>query len=385
MDKQTLSNYGWIVICILVIVVMLALAIPFGNFTAGSFKSTTEGFFNVNEEALNSADISVPSLEMQYTNMPNVSRPINPNGGAALPGGSGGTGDGTGDSNGGSENQGGGTGNQGGGAGNPGISYTPLTTGNAYAIYDSSTQGLYFVRAASEPAVGSTFTASSGREINVTKVYSNFENKTDYCVYNNWDESDQNVFPGWHEYKDSVVYIEAIDVIRPKNMEGWFLRFGQCTEAYLGNFDTSSVTSMRMTFQGVGNDATPTKTFENMLMLGAGIGWTPEMERIALTYEYYGDYGGVIRGMQNWNTSNVTNMECMFANVGGYGSGWGMYVDDVSGWDVSKCMNFNGMFAATAACPQSENLTEWAIQEGANTGSFHYSGPNLYLYYDLQY
>ena len=139
MDKQTLSNYGWIVICILVIVVMLALAIPFGNFTAGSFKSTTDGFFNVNEEALNSADISVPSLEMQYTNIPNVSRPLNPNGGSVNPGGGSG-GAGTDDGTGNGDGTGTGTGNNNGsnnGTGGSGLSYTPLTTGNAYAIYDS--------------------------------------------------------------------------------------------------------------------------------------------------------------------------------------------------------------------------------------------------------
>ena len=30
MDKETLSNYGWIVICVLVLAVMIALATPFG-------------------------------------------------------------------------------------------------------------------------------------------------------------------------------------------------------------------------------------------------------------------------------------------------------------------------------------------------------------------
>ena len=30
MDKETLSNYGWVVICVLVLVVMIALATPFG-------------------------------------------------------------------------------------------------------------------------------------------------------------------------------------------------------------------------------------------------------------------------------------------------------------------------------------------------------------------
>ena len=31
MDKETLSNYGWVVICVLVLVVMIALATPHRN------------------------------------------------------------------------------------------------------------------------------------------------------------------------------------------------------------------------------------------------------------------------------------------------------------------------------------------------------------------
>ena len=48
MDKETLSNYGWIVILVLVLAVMLALASPFGNFVATAVKSTTKGLFDVN-------------------------------------------------------------------------------------------------------------------------------------------------------------------------------------------------------------------------------------------------------------------------------------------------------------------------------------------------
>mgnify|MGYP003321296673 CR=1 FL=1 len=31
MDKETLSNYGWIVICVIVLAVMIALATPFAT------------------------------------------------------------------------------------------------------------------------------------------------------------------------------------------------------------------------------------------------------------------------------------------------------------------------------------------------------------------
>jgi len=59
MDKETLSNYGWIVICVLVLAVMLALATPFGTFVAGAVKSTTAGLFGVNQNALGAAGIEI--------------------------------------------------------------------------------------------------------------------------------------------------------------------------------------------------------------------------------------------------------------------------------------------------------------------------------------
>ena len=52
MDKETLSNYGWIVICVLVLAVMLALATPFGTFVADGFKATYTGLFETGDSAL---------------------------------------------------------------------------------------------------------------------------------------------------------------------------------------------------------------------------------------------------------------------------------------------------------------------------------------------
>jgi hypothetical protein len=43
MHKETLSNYGWIVICTLVLAVMIALATPFGEFIRDGVWSTTNG------------------------------------------------------------------------------------------------------------------------------------------------------------------------------------------------------------------------------------------------------------------------------------------------------------------------------------------------------
>ena len=65
MDKETLSNYGWIVILVLILAVMIALASPFGTFIAGAIKSTTAGLFDVNQNALGTAGIVIGDQEFQ--------------------------------------------------------------------------------------------------------------------------------------------------------------------------------------------------------------------------------------------------------------------------------------------------------------------------------
>lgn len=57
MDKETLSNYGWITICCLILAVMIALSTPFGDFVAVGVKSTTAGLFDTNQTALNTTGL----------------------------------------------------------------------------------------------------------------------------------------------------------------------------------------------------------------------------------------------------------------------------------------------------------------------------------------
>ena len=58
MDKETLSNYGWIVICVMVLAVMIALATPFGTFVSNAVKNTKNGLFDTSEKGLNSIGIT---------------------------------------------------------------------------------------------------------------------------------------------------------------------------------------------------------------------------------------------------------------------------------------------------------------------------------------
>ncbi len=72
MDKETLSNYGWIVICILVLTVMIALATPFGRFIEQAVQNTTQGLFDVNQSALDAAGITIEDNYIDQTNDANA-------------------------------------------------------------------------------------------------------------------------------------------------------------------------------------------------------------------------------------------------------------------------------------------------------------------------
>ena len=75
MDKETLSHYGWIVILVLILAVMLAFATPFGNFIAGGVNSAIGGFFGVNQNALGAAGIGIGDQEIELPGDPNFKRP----------------------------------------------------------------------------------------------------------------------------------------------------------------------------------------------------------------------------------------------------------------------------------------------------------------------
>ena len=79
MDKETLSHYGWIVILVLILAVLLALATPFGTFVADGFKATYVGFEMVGSNAMNIAGI-VTGNGTQDENSPDTVFTENPDG-----------------------------------------------------------------------------------------------------------------------------------------------------------------------------------------------------------------------------------------------------------------------------------------------------------------
>ncbi len=58
MDKQTLSNYGWLTIVTLILAVMLAFATPFGNYIGDAVVSVANGFVGASDAAIDEDNIS---------------------------------------------------------------------------------------------------------------------------------------------------------------------------------------------------------------------------------------------------------------------------------------------------------------------------------------
>ena len=58
MDKQTLSNYGWLTIVTLILAVMLALATPFGTYVGDAVVSVANGFVGASDAAIDEDNIA---------------------------------------------------------------------------------------------------------------------------------------------------------------------------------------------------------------------------------------------------------------------------------------------------------------------------------------
>ena len=64
MDKQTLSNYGWLVIVTLILAVMLALATPFGTYVGDAVVSVANGYVGASNNAM--GDDNISNMEQQW-------------------------------------------------------------------------------------------------------------------------------------------------------------------------------------------------------------------------------------------------------------------------------------------------------------------------------
>jgi hypothetical protein len=75
MDKETLSQYGWVVICLIVLALLIALATPFGDYISEAISNATSALFDSAKDATagTGVDLIAPgtSLVPEGTTVPN--------------------------------------------------------------------------------------------------------------------------------------------------------------------------------------------------------------------------------------------------------------------------------------------------------------------------
>ena len=96
---------------------------------------------------------------------------------------------------------------------------------------------------------------------------------------------------------------------------------------YLGDIDTSKITDMSDLFSGI------------------------------YAIKYSRDFSGI----EFWNVSNVTNMQCMFRESS--------FNQDIGSWDVSNVTDMSGMFSNT---PFNQNISTWDVSNVTNMDGMFY-------------
>lgn len=144
--------------------------------------------------------------------------------------------------------------------------------------------------------------------------------------------------------------IKGVKVFAPENCRGLLSGLSKIELIDCTFLDTSQVTNMERMFQNVGISA----------------------EKICIT------------GLSGWNTSNVTNMNSMFSSVGSNGAGT-VSITGLSKWDTSNVTDMSRMFYSVgyfkATTVSIDDLSEWDISSVTNMSEM-FSGCGRYLVYN---
>ena len=62
MDKETLSQYGWVVICVIVLAIMITLATPFGNEIKEAVVAAVQKLMDTASSALDGIDTTTTTF-----------------------------------------------------------------------------------------------------------------------------------------------------------------------------------------------------------------------------------------------------------------------------------------------------------------------------------
>jgi hypothetical protein len=183
---------------------------------------------------------------------------------------------------------------------------------NAYAIYCENDASLMFVRSEDPIQEGSRYGGKT-----VTRVYEGIET-----------EAYEAFQTPWMEERELIRTIRVKDCISPISTAYWFSGMGNVCYVDVAKLDMSQVTDMNSMFSDLGNNVNDTVQ---------------------------------IRGLSNWDTSNVQQMEATFRCTGK--SAKEFRLDNISEWNTTSANNMWQMFADTAMLAAWEvDLSGWDVE-----------------------
>ena len=165
-------------------------------------------------------------------------------------------------------------------------------------------------------------------------------------------------------------YTEGEKIFLPSDSSFMFYLFASLSEiSGINDWDTSNVTNTSCMFYGTGHSAT---TFTLDLS-----SWnTSNVTNMSYMFSGAGSSTTTwsIGDLSSWNTSNVTNMSYMF-DFAGYSAT--TFTLDLSSWNTSNVTNMSNMFSSAghSATTFTLDLSSWNTSNVTNmSGMFNYAG-----------
>ena len=194
----------------------------------------------------------------------------------------------------------------------------------AKAIYSADDNSLRFYKNTDIVTAGSTY---KGRV--ATAVYRGFETATYTSVSN----------VPWTSYASSITTITFENEIKPVSTAYWFAGFDNATSLSLTNLNTSSTTNMSYMFM----DYACKVADVNLDLSGLNTSNVTNMSNMLATVGKISASSVKITGLDNWDTSKVTDMSALFNNLGSYATS--ITIDSVTNWNTSSVTTMKNMFS----------------------------------------
>lgn len=222
--------------------------------------------------------------------------------------------------------------------------------GTAYAVFNTDTGELDFIRSTETHSNGDTGTVKSisGGSYSGT-IYAGFEVKN---YQNNIEDKTQ--WTPWYSHQSDVKTVKFIDSIKPQATAYWFYKMSNCTSIEIAKLDTSKVTDMTSMFDG------------DLLLSSVDVsGFDTSLVKYLFRMFHECETLSSL-DLSNFDTSNVENMGGMFEycyslssfDVSGFNTHAVKHIGgifnmcksattiDVSNWDVSNVQYMRGVFAS---------------------------------------